>query len=814
MSDSNRSQQNIAINNSSIPGQIGIAGENLTQIQVEGSDNVITIISPNEIKQREFNLASPYKGLKKFEQKDAEYFFGRDQFCKGLIDELEQTNFVLLLGASGSGKSSLVGAGLIPHLQKKWTNKFINLILKPDRNPFESLYSSLISCGYSQDEVQLARDGQEDTFGQIISTLKPSDEFWLIFIDQLEELFTLSSVEKRNSFIRSLVKLSKKFANDPTLKIVATMRSDFLDQLDPEPANQLARLTDKHRPLITQMQPDELRQAIEQPAAQHGVVFEEKLVKEIIKDVEGEPGYLPLLQYTLDLLWEVEVKDDGIKQDRTLGSETYRYLGGVRGALQQRVDQIYQNFSSSEQLTAKQIFLRLVEIGGNEAAGADWRPVRRRAKRSEFSSDQEQQVLSRLINANLLVSDAAFESIEQPQSTSAATVEIAHEALLSSWKTLQGWIDESKEVIIINNRLRDDASRWRELLSANPAVAVEELWSGTKLERVLELQKQRLFEITLGGLTKEERAFVQNSVKRQQRVRQEAEAVKQRELKMTQEALEQEKRATAAAKKAEVEERRARKATQRVAGIGAALLLTVVGGVGGIWWQWKQSQLNQLLADVVSGVTSPELLPAAEQAFNQGEKLRKSARIEDAFTKYKIARNYALNLQQASNNNRTANFDSAALEKLSDDAEKAMIDLIRETRLPELKSYLENKKIGDLDDENDYKNLQDRYELGALRTTYVMVMRDTGADADNSGTLESGEATRIPCAVLKDIETAWRNLTNNQCGWTRSEDSWNLDAPVCDQLGGQSLTYWVFEISPEVALNRMLACKIIRPNQT
>ena len=221
--------------------------------------NKNTYISVDEIKTHDLTTTSPYKGLKKFELKDAEYFFGRDQFLKELVDELEHTNLVLLLGASGSGKSSVVRAGLLPYLSKKWGNHAESLTFTPDFDPFESLYGTLLSCGYNQSQAKLARAGKVETLSQVVHTLKSPEQYWLIFIDQFEELFTVSEVAKRNCFITGLVELSKARINDPSLKIVATMRADFLDQLDASPANQLASLTQKYRPLITQMHADELR---------------------------------------------------------------------------------------------------------------------------------------------------------------------------------------------------------------------------------------------------------------------------------------------------------------------------------------------------------------------------------------------------------------------------------------------------------------------------------------------------------------------------------------------------------------------------
>ena len=504
-------------------GDLNFQGDDITFANAQG--HIVTItqtkiiqISADEIKTRELTVTSPYKGLKTFEPEDANRFFGRDQFLDGLINELKQTNFMLLLGASGSGKSSVVRAGLIPLLRQECGNRFMSLMLTPDRDPFESFYGCLLSRGIKQAEAQLARAGQVDTLSQAIKRLKEPEFFWLVFIDQFEELFTISEPEKRDRFIQSLHQLSK--AKIPELKIVATMRSDFLNYLDPFPANLLAGLTQKHRPLITQMHPDELRLAIEQPAAHHGVVFEEGLVEEIIKDVQGQAGYLPLLQYTLDLLWESEIKDGGI-QDRTLNISSYRRLGGVRGALQQHVDQIYQYLPKPEQLAAQRIFLKLVEINSNEATGTEWKPVRRRAARTEFQDEMEQTVLTTLINEKLLVSDAPVEGKPQP-TIQGSTVEIAHEILLTSWTTLNSWIQENRQSIALRNRLNHDIALWQ------VEKADSDLWSGAKLTQVLELRSDATFQNVLGGFSDIANQFIDASVELKNRQQQQKERQRRR----------------------------------------------------------------------------------------------------------------------------------------------------------------------------------------------------------------------------------------------------------------------------------------------
>ena len=489
---------------------------NVARDVIGGDSNTFTYnhteilqISQKEITSRKLIITSPYKGLKPFDASDKELFFGRDNFITTLVTELEQTNLTLLLGASGSGKSSVVRAGLIPWLQEKYGTKFVNSIFTPDADSFDSLYASLLAK-YSQAQVKDIRQGKAENIIRVVSGLRKPEEFWLIFIDQLEELFTTSDKDKRDEFINGLMQLSQ--AKSPEVKIIATMRADFLERLSAHP--QLVEATQQHRPMIVGMQPNELRDAIEQPAAHHGVVFETGLVEQIIKEVEGQKGYLPLLQYTLDLLWERECTtkaSDGRLhiEDRTLNKESYNSLKGVKGALKQHVNDIYGGFSEAEKQATQRIFLKLVGIGENAETGIEWKPVRRRAKLSEFGED-ERGVLLKLVNKNLLVSDADFAPKDAKQGwfksskseKSAGTVEITHEILLTSWDTLHNWIKENRQGIALRNRLYEDVQRWRD---KKPE---DELWTGSKLEQVLELKQDDNFQRVLGGFnTEAERVY-------------------------------------------------------------------------------------------------------------------------------------------------------------------------------------------------------------------------------------------------------------------------------------------------------------------
>ncbi|HEY9706798.1 MAG TPA: PDZ domain-containing protein, partial [Oculatellaceae cyanobacterium] len=323
-------------------------------------------------------------------------------------------------------------------------------------------------------------------------------------VDQFEQLFTCPE-EKCNSFIESLVSLANY--KDDSVKIILTMRSDFLGNLSLYP--QLGKIVREKTELVTEMQDDELRLAIEQPAAKNGVVFEKGLVEEIIKDVRGQAGSLPLLQYTLNLLWEQEDITG-----RTLHTSKYRQLGGVRGALQKRVSEIYTAFTEAEKVTVKQIFLKLVDIGQSvkDAVAVDT-VVSRRAYLSEFIDDTVKGILKKLIDEHKLLISDDRERRQQP------TVELAHESLINSWKELKEWIEDSKEALIIRNRLADDARRWKNQRQDNKSKAEDELWSGSRLERVLELRQEKLFEQKLfNGLSDDENKFIDASVELRDRV--------------------------------------------------------------------------------------------------------------------------------------------------------------------------------------------------------------------------------------------------------------------------------------------------------
>lgn len=763
MNESSEFNPQLDISSSAVDGQVAQAAGDVTQIQLKNvtfNKTQIIQISVAEIKTRPFKPESPYQGLDFFDRDDQDYFFGRDQFLTGLVHELEQANLILLLGASGSGKSSVVRAGLIPWLVKQRGTKLTTLVFTPNQDPFESFYASLLIQNYKQSAAQLVRSGKADVLTQALQTLKQPESDWFIFIDQFEELFPAMQSDRRKAFIAGLVRLSR--ANLPGVKIMMAMRADFLDRLSPYP--EFIQLTDHHRPMIAEMRRDELRLAIEQPAAHHGVVFEEGLVEEIIKDVQGQAGYLPLLQYALDLLWETEQKVD----DRTLKIGTYRTLGGIRGALQQRIDQIYIALTGAEQSATQRIFLRLVGIGGDEESETDWKPIRRRANREEFSDPLEQVVLAQLIDEKLLVSD------RQPH-TQQSTVELAHEVILSSWTMLNDWIRENRQAIALRNRLNDDVDRWQVKKDE------EELWSGSKLEQALELRRDSNFNQVLGGFDQAANQFIDASLGKRDRQRR-----------------------------------------RLLAGVVAFGIVIAGSGVGfGIQQQREKQTVEAVFLSADAPTPTlldrlPGFLEAANRRRAKIDRFKKQDNPDQAFAHYHQNQEafhqvFAYYRKILTVTNRLQKQDqlkqNAEIQTIREAAEKSLAEMFSIYRIPQLKKELENKQYSVVETE---KRGIERFTPGDLRTVYQLLMLEAGADLDGNDQLQTlEEAEQIPCVTLEEIENLWKKTLGNQCGWYLPDaSSGEFAAPECQHPKNYTLSFTLFS-SPgyESVIDRIKHCR-------
>ncbi|MCF2151378.1 hypothetical protein IQ276_034185 [Desmonostoc muscorum LEGE 12446] len=472
---------------------------------------IVTQKSGVEIRSQPLIPGSPYVGLTKFKGKDKDKFFGRDGQILSLSNYLEQNKLLLLMGVSGSGKSSLILAGLIPHFEDKWgTSKFSHLIFDPTEDPFKSLDRN-IPNEYRHIVGDLTSESTEDILVRLVDGINQDYEEQLIFIDQFEELFTLTPPDKQELFIKCLLRLIEQ--KNSSIHLVMTMRSDFLGSLSPYP--ELATALEKHIRIIKDMTRNELRLAIAEPAARNHVIFEGNLVEIIIDDFLGQAGSLPLLQYTLDLLWQRDKELDGLT-DQVLNLSTYqdKDFGGVGGALQKQANIIYKKLNPDEQKVAQKIFLELVDI-------VDEKRVSKPVQLKTFQDGGVQEkVVNILIEKRLLVR-GTDESDKRP------IVQVAHEELLRSWDILDALFKEKEDILLLRRRLVTDAKEWDELRKQDPLKAINALILNVpKLTKIINLAKEQSLP-NLDALTTE---FIKASIKYQNQVQAIEAERKQREV--------------------------------------------------------------------------------------------------------------------------------------------------------------------------------------------------------------------------------------------------------------------------------------------
>ncbi len=408
-------------------------------------------------------LYNPYKGLEAFAVEDSLYFYGREVMTNRLLAAVREQQLVALVGASGSGKSSVIHAGLAANLASplhKHTDPAVGDVwyvasLRPGAAPLAALADSLLECGYAaplhsslmellrHDEVSLndvATALPRPNLGGNGVTDGAGSQRLLLIVDQFEEVFTLCrDVQARNAFLRFLLDTTKEVARGPAgAVVVLAMRADFLGQ-----ALQHRRLADalqEHTLLLGPMVRSELQRAVEEPARLQGAALEPGLVDRILDDVGAEPGRLPLLQFALALLWLRQ-------QDGWLTHATYDEIGGLRGALTDYADDVYLHLSLPEQQAARRVFLGLVE------PGLDAQDIRHLATRAEIG-DSYWPVVQRLADARLVVTNTNLEGEE--------TVELAHEALIREWRRLREWLASDQEFRRWQQQTRIAAEHWRQ----------------------------------------------------------------------------------------------------------------------------------------------------------------------------------------------------------------------------------------------------------------------------------------------------------------------------------------------------------------
>jgi transcriptional regulator with XRE-family HTH domain/tetratricopeptide (TPR) repeat protein len=427
---------------------LGVSGRDLMLLAAQAHSTASGSAIPISVS------ASPYRGLSAFTEADAKFFFGRDRVVTLLVSKLAQNNLLQISGPSGSGKSSLVSAGLIPELRR--SGNWATISCKPGPDPFASLSAALIpvlepTAGDSAAAAQapaLARSLEDGQLPLLLERFTQNAGGALLFIDQFEELFALCHDDgTRSRFLDSLVRAasSKPRRLNSGLKIVCGIRSDWAHRVFSYRG--FTDLIQEAEIKIGPLTEEEIRRAIEQPAGLCGVRFEPGLVQRLVVDAGAEPGTLPLLQFALAQLWERQTAG-------LLTHASYDEICQLSGAIANRAEAVFRVLSATQQEVARGILTSLVHM----AEGGDVH-TRRRLRLADLYSqdrlntDEGRHVLQGLIEARLLTSGLQDHHQE--------TVELAHEAVIRRWPRFWQWLQEDGDLLAWRERLQIILERWQ-----------------------------------------------------------------------------------------------------------------------------------------------------------------------------------------------------------------------------------------------------------------------------------------------------------------------------------------------------------------
>jgi hypothetical protein len=430
---------------------------------------------------------SPFPGLRSFMPADAPIFFGRERETDMLVKRVTDNRFVLVVGASGSGKSSLVGAGLLPRLQanaissettgsKDWF--VVQFTPGQSDHPFAALFDGILKTFEAlrpspfetrRIKNQFVQDLLADpltacdTLMAALETVKaPAWAEVLLFIDQFEELFTLAKPDSIAPFARMLAAL----AAQPRVRVVVTMRHDFVYRAIEIP--ELAELLNLGSLHLSAPTAGALAQMLKRPAELAALEFEDGLPEQILSDMGSDAGALALMAYTLDELYKIADS----RHDRRLTFVDYAALGGVQGAIGKRAEQTFQKLPLDDKETLLgRVFRELVEVDERGTA------TRQRAPQGRFG-EQALALVQAFTTARLLVVDEN-------------TIEVAHEALFRSWERLKNWIAEAQEDLILLRQVRTAAHDWQTKREREPGRDFDYLrWPAERLVLVYAMQER------------------------------------------------------------------------------------------------------------------------------------------------------------------------------------------------------------------------------------------------------------------------------------------------------------------------------------
>jgi len=418
---------------------------------------------------------NPFKGLSSFDEADATLFYGRDRVIEALQSRVVEAPLLVVSGASGTGKSSVVKAGLLPRLRREgWQ---VLPVIRPGKEPKATLDTELPDV-----EKQLPENGQA-----------------VLVIDQYEELITqCEDPAQRRAFESQLAEWLKAF---PTLRVILSLRSDFEPQFEDSP---LQPWWAAGRYVVPPFSLEEWREIIVKPANQEVLFYEpEDLVDRLVEAVSQAPGALPLLSFTLSELYEVYLKSG--REDRALIEADYEQLGGVIGALRTRADETYNGLDEAHQNSMRRLMLRMVAFEGGELAGK-----RVHVDELQFSNPNETErvaeVAQQLVAARLVLRGADGQG--------RGYIEPAHDALVRAWARLWEWVKATgEEKLSLHFKLAQAVKDYE--AEKEPKKARPYLWNDDPRLDLLRAELQEKGH----GLNAREEAFVRSSVARRERNR-------------------------------------------------------------------------------------------------------------------------------------------------------------------------------------------------------------------------------------------------------------------------------------------------------
>ena len=442
--------------------------------------------APVEAVQLAEPVRNPYKGLRAFLESDALEFHGRDSLIDELLHAVGAHTVVTVTGPSGSGKSSVVRAGLVPRLRAgglPGSRSWLVTDMYPGSYPFEELEAALLRVAVER-PAGLIDELSSDDRGllRVTKQILPDDGSQLVLlIDQFEELFTaVASEDTRRRFLDNLVAVATDERS--RVRVLLTLRADYFHRPLEYPA--FGQILSDGLVTVTPMSTDGLAQAITAPARGVGVEVEPGLVERVIGDVEEQPGGLPLLQYALTEMFS------GREGDR-LTIAAYEATGGVLAAVGRRAEVLYGELPQAGREAARQLFLRLVTV--DEEASGD---TRRRVRQSELTGlAVDRQALDQAINQ---FGTFRLLSFDTDPITRSPTVEVAHEALLREWPRLRDWVDDLREDLLLHRRINAATREWIES-GRDPSFALR----GGRLEQAEAWQTR-----TDMALSEDEREYV------------------------------------------------------------------------------------------------------------------------------------------------------------------------------------------------------------------------------------------------------------------------------------------------------------------